>query len=204
MKSAFRTRAARIGVAALAASILVIPAARAQVTVPSFSTPEEEGVIDSVVIPDPGPLFLIDPGVVDSIIVGNVGEQAGEWPHIQYLFYVLSVLGDGNCDNGASATAPFKEEAKIKARGSMVCPTNQEEISLKVCIDYRDGGWITLGCKPKVVGNAPSAHKRITVACAPGRFLYRTRVVAHAVDLAGNASYDTATTPSGGRIPCMV
>lgn len=181
---------------------VVTTTATAQVGV---STPEEEGVIDTVFVPDPGPIFLIDPAVVDQIVMGNAGELPNDWPHIQYLFYVLSVLNNGNCDNGASATVPTKEGAKIKAKGSMVCPTVQKEIALKVCIDYRQAGeWILKGCKPKAVTDTSSAHKRITVTCEPGRFFYRTRVVATATNAANQESFDTATAVTGGRIACAV
>jgi hypothetical protein len=197
-----RSRAARGLLCGAMAVTVVTTTATAQVGV---STPEEEGVLDTVFIPDPGPIFLIDPGVIDQIVVGNAGELPNDWPHIQYLFYVLSTLTNGNCDNGASATVPVKEGAKIKARGAMTCPTIQKEISLKVCIDYRQGGeWILKGCKPKTVTDTASAHKRITVTCEPGRFLYRTRVVATATNQNNDESFDTATATTQGRIPCAV
>lgn len=197
-----RSRAARGVLCSLTALAMMTTAATAQVAV---ETPEEEDVLDTVFVPDPGPIFLIDPAIVDQIVMGNAGELPNDWPHIVYLFYVLSTLTNGNCDNGATAQVPFKQGAKIKARGGMVCPTIQKEIALKVCIDFRQAGeWALLGCKPKAVTDTDRAHKRITVACQPGRFFYRTRTVATATNQADQESFDTATAVTSGRITCAV
>lgn len=171
------------------------------VSEPAVSSPEEEDLTSSVNVSDPGPVMPVDPGALDVVVTTSIG---GELPDNSQF---TSKAGDetptaGDCS--ASPRTPVKNGVKIEASGAISCGDVQRSLNVVVCIEYREAGaWETLACKPKTVSQTKTADKKVSAACVPGRFLYRTRVTGAATAKSGaRADVPERTAPTGGRIPC--
>lgn len=168
---------------------------------PAVSSPEEEN-LTNVTVRDPGPVMPADPGAVDSAVVGSVGAAPDATSLAAVSTNVADNAGGGECS--ATASVPYKQDIKIWGNGSVSCGSVQRSLNVIVCLEVRQAGaWDELGCKPKTVSQAKSTSKKVSVACVPGRFLYRTVVWGAATSRSGNRSsipQDTAVT--SGRIPC--
>ena len=171
---------------------------------PAFESPEEENLTEGVNVADPGHVMPVDPGVADAAITSSIG---GELPDGVGTTGKGAQMADQTAtgsDCSASAAAPSKDQMKIEASGSISCGSVQRTLNVVVCIDYRPAGtWEELACKPKTASQMKSISKKVSVACVPGRFYYRTRVTGVSTSKSGaQADVPEDTAPTGGRIFC--
>lgn len=173
------------------------------VSEPAIESPEEEDLTDGVNVNDPGPIMPVDPGQIDAAITASIGGELPDGVDTAGKGAQAADQAATSSDCSANAATPGKNQMKIEASGSVSCGSVQRSLNVVVCIDYRPAGtWETLACKPKTVSQASSTSKKVSVACVPGRFVYRTRVSGAATSKSGAQADIPTDTQLSGRLFC--